>query len=353
MKFSELVKKLGSGVADCSLPSVSGNGGKTDPEITGVAPVDEAVAGTLSYIEGPKFASYVAKTGASGLILPVDVAIQGLAAERGIAWVAAGEPRLLFAKAIALFYQPFQPSGAIHPTAVIDPSAEIGENAYIGVGVVIQAGAKIGNDACIHPNAVVYPEVEIGDRTVLHANCTIHERSRIGADCVIHSGAVIGGEGFGFVRTANGWFKMEQSGRVVLEDGVEIGCNSAIDRPAVGETRVGRCTKIDNLVQVGHGCQIGENCAIAAQVGLAGGVKIGNNAILAGQVGVANQAQIGDGAIATAQAGIHSDVAAGAIVSDSPAIPYKLYLKTSAITRRLPEIYQYLKQIKRLLKLKS
>jgi UDP-3-O-[3-hydroxymyristoyl] glucosamine N-acyltransferase len=148
-----------------------------------------------------------------------------------------------------------------------------------------------------------------------------------------------------------GWFKMEQSGRTVLEDEVEIGSNSTIDRPAVGETRIGKGTKIDNLVQIGHGCKIGENCAIAAQAGLAGGVKIGNNVILAGQVGIANQAKIGDGAIATAQAGIHSDVAPGEIVSDSPAIPYKLYLKTSAIHRRLPEIYKSLKQIQRLLKL--
>ena len=194
--------------------------------------------------------------------------------------------------------------------------------------------------------------MEIGDRAVLHANCIIHERSRIGKDCVIHSGAIVGGEGFGFVPTKTGWFKMEQSGRTVLEDGVEVGSNSTIDRPAVGETRVGKGTKIDNLVQIGHGCKIGENCAIAAQVGLAGGVRVGNNVILAGQVGIANQASIGDGAIATAQAGIHNDIAAGEIVSDSPAIPYKLYLKTSAIHRRLPEFYQSLKQIKRLLKLK-
>jgi UDP-3-O-[3-hydroxymyristoyl] glucosamine N-acyltransferase len=169
----------------------------------------------------------------------------------------------------------------------------------------------------------------------------------MGNDCVIHSGAVIGAEGFGFVPTADGWLKMEQSGYVVLEDGVEIGCNSTVDRPAVGETRIGKNTKLDNLVHIAHGCQIGKNCAMAAQVGLAGGVKIGDRVILAGQVGVANQAKIGDGAIASAQTGIHNDVAPGEIVSSSPAVPHKIYLKSSAIYKRLPEIYQTVKQLQK------
>ncbi len=347
MKFSELVRQLGAEVANYNLSTAR----VKDPEISGVAAVDEAEVGSLSYIEGAKFASYVGKTKATALVVPLDEGIQTEASQRGIAWIASEEPRLLFAKAIALFYRPFQPSAGIAPGAVIDATAAIGENVYIGPGAIIQARVKIGNNACIYPHAVIYPDVEIGDRAILHANCTIHERSIIGNNCVIGSGAVIGGEGFGFVPTKTGWFKMEQSGITVLEDGVEVGSNSTIDRPAVGETRIGKETKIDNLVQIGHGCKIGANCAIAAQVGLAGGVKIGNNVILAGQVGIANQAKIGDGAIATAQAGIHNDVAPGEIVSDSPAIPYKLYLKTSAIHRRLPEIYQSLKQIKRLLKL--
>ena len=183
--------------------------------------------------------------------------------------------------------------------------------------------------------------------TVLHANCSIHERTRIGCDCVIHSGCVIGAEGFGFVPTRTGWVKMEQSGCTVLEDNVEVGSNSAIDRPAVGETRVGRNTIIDNLVQIGHGCQIGYGCAIAGQAGIAGGAKIGNRVILAGQSGVANQVTVGDGAIASAKAGIHNDIAAGEIVSGMPAIPHKLYLRVSAIYNRLPEMYQSFRQLQR------
>lgn len=349
MKFSEIAEKLSGAAQSNSLTTHP----DLNPDITSIAPIEEAASGTISYIEGGKFAAMVGKTAASALVLPSNAALQTQATERGIAWIASPEPRLLFANAIALFYKPFQPAPEIHPTAVIHPSAEIGKDVHIGAHVVIQPGVKIGNEVCIHPNVVIYPDVQIGDRTVLHANCTIHERSQIGADCVIHSGAVIGAEGFGFVPTPQGWFKMQQSGRTVLENGVEVGCNTTIDRPAVGETRVGRNTKIDNLVQIAHSCQIGENCAFAAQVGMAGGVKIGNRVILAGQSGIANQAKIGDGAIASAKAGIHGDVAPGEIVSGIPAIPHKNFLKAAAIYSRLPELYQTLKQLQRRLEVKE
>ncbi|WP_026082534.1 UDP-3-O-(3-hydroxymyristoyl)glucosamine N-acyltransferase [Mastigocladopsis repens] len=343
MKFSEILEKLGDAAASNSLSFNKDN----DPEITEVAAVDEATKGALSYIEGAKFASMVSKTSASALILPPDETLQTQAIERDIVWIVTPEPRLLFAKVIALFYHPWRPTPEIHPTAVIHPTAKIGNEVYIGAHVVIQQGVEIGTDVCVHPNVVIYPDVKIGDRTTLHANCSIHERTRIGRDCVIHSGAVIGAEGFGFVPSSTGWVKMEQSGYTVLEDGVEVGCNSAIDRPAVGETRVGRYTKIDNLVQIGHGCQIGAGCALAGQSGMAGGVKLGNGVILAGQSGVANQVKMGDRAIATAQAGVHHDVAPGEMVSASPAVPYKQYLKVSAILNRLPEMYQALKQLQR------
>lgn len=343
MKFSEVVQRLGGAATGSSLKTTP----ERDPEVNRVMAIAEAEPGTLSYIDGAKFAAQVETTAASALILPKNHALQAAATERGIAWVETSEPRLLFAQAIALFYQPVAPEPGIHPTAVIHPSARIGELVSIGAHVVIQADVTVGDQVCIHPNVVIYPGVQIGDRTLLHANCTIHERTHIGADCVIHSGAVVGAEGFGFVPTAQGWYKMQQSGFVVLEEGVEVGCNSAIDRPAVGETRIGRHTKLDNLVHIGHGCQVGFGCAFAAQVGLAGGVEVGNRVILAGQVGVANEATLGDGAIASSKTGVHGTVPPGQIVSGYPCVDHKIYLKSSAIYSRLPEMHQTLKQLQK------
>lgn len=340
MKFSELLQQLGvtehhSLVAkpDC------------DPVLTGLAAIEQAQPGTLSYIEGSKFANRIHQTQASAVILPKDATLQQQATERNIAWVSSPEPKLLFAQAVTLFYQPFQPEPGIHPTAILHPTAEIGQNVSIGAYSVIQANVKIGDGVCIHPQVVIYPEAQIGERTILHAGCIIHERTQIGADCVIHSGAVIGSEGFGFVPAAAGWVKLEQSGVTVLEDRVEVGCNSTVDRPAVGETRIGYNSKLDNLVHVGHNCQIGQNCILAAQVGMAGGGKTGNWVILGGQVGVANQATIGDQVQAGAKAGLHGTIAPGSIMMGNPASPYRTFLKASAVYNRLPEMHQSLRQL--------
>lgn len=340
MKFSDLLSSL-----EAIAPPLASNLG-TDPEIVGVAAIDAASSDSLSYVEGVKFAAQVGTTRASALILPQDENLQQMVTERGIAWVTATDPRLMFAAAIALFYQPFRPTAGIHPTAVIDPSVQLGDRVAVGAHVVIQPGVTIGNEVCIHPNVVIYPGVVVGDRTTLHANCVIHERSQIGSDCVIHSGAAIGSEGFGFVPTRDGWFKMEQSGCTVLEAGVEVGCNATVDRPSVGETRIHRYTKLDNLVHVAHGCQIGEGCAMAAQGGLAGGVRLGNRVLLGGQVGISNQVQVGDGTQAAAQTGITSDLAPGSVVMGTPAVPFRRFWKTAALWNRLPEMYQTLKHLK-------
>ncbi len=338
MKFSTVVNQL------TQKTPISVNEGE-NPEIKGVSAIEEATANTLSYIEGRKFAALIKETEASALILPQDETLQTQATAKGIAWMASPNPRLLFAKAISLFYRPFQPNPDIHPSAVIDPSAVIQENVYIGPNVVIYPEVTISSGVCIYGNVVIYPQVTISDRAILHANCTIHERSQIGKDCIIHSGAVIGSEGFGFVPTPQGWYKMQQSGYVVLEDGVEIGANSNIDRPAVGETRVGRNTKFDNAVHIGHSCQIGQNCAFAAQVTLAGGVKVGNNVLIGGQSAIANNITVGDGARATGHSGITRNVKAGEIVSGSPAVSNHIYLRSSAIYKRLPEMYRAFKRL--------
>jgi UDP-3-O-[3-hydroxymyristoyl] glucosamine N-acyltransferase len=340
MKFSEIVEKLrDSTVKGTSLTLYP----DCNPQITGVASVREATSDSLSYIEGGKYAEAVGTTGASALILPLNEGLQRAASDRGLAWIATSDPKLLFAAAVKLFYQPYRPKPGIHPTAVIDPTAKIGRNCSIGSHVAIAENVSVGDEVCIFPNAVIYPGVEIGDRTIIHANCTIHERARIGKNCIIHSNAAIGAEGFGFVPTSKGWIKMEQSGITVLEDGVEVGCNSAVDRPPVGETRVGRNTKIDNLVQIGHGCRVGQGCMMSAQVGVAGRVKLGDRVILAGKAGVSNDISMGDDSIASMKAGVIRDVPPGQTVSGYPAVAHRLWSKIAVLQMRLPEMYRALK----------
>ncbi|MGB3791089.1 MAG: UDP-3-O-(3-hydroxymyristoyl)glucosamine N-acyltransferase [Phormidesmis sp.] len=344
MKFSQIVAELGEQVTASSLDS---DGDAGDRTLTGLAAIQEADSDDLSYVEGEKFSSYVSTTGAGALILPDDEGLQAEAGDRNIPWVSAKDPRLAFARAISYFYQPYRRTPGIHPSAVVELDAKLGEAVAVGPLAVIHSGVEIGDRTCIHAGAVVYPGVIIGQNTVLHANCVIHERTQIGNNCVIHSGAVIGSEGFGFVPTAAGWEKMHQSGIAVLEDGVEIGCNSTVDRSAVGETRIKKNTKIDNLVHIAHSCQVGEAVAMAAQVGMAGGTIIGNRVILAGQVGIANKAKIGDGVVVSAQSGITSNVTAGKVVSGSPAISHKIFLKSSALIKRLPELAKSVKEIQK------
>ena len=345
MKFQEIIAHLEEWSKDNSFAQNQ----EINPLLKGVAAIQEADGNQLSYIEGSKFASLLATTKAAALILPQDPVLQKQADEREIAWIATSQPRLLFAKAIALFYQPHRPKPGIHPTAIIDPTATIGSEVHIGAYAVIQENVTIGDRVTIHPQVTIYPQVKIGADTILYSKSTIQERSQIGSNCVIHAGAVIGSEGFGFVPTATGWHKMEQSGYTVLEDGVEIGCNSCVDRPAVGETRIKQKTVLDNLVQVGHGCTIGSNCAIAAQVGLAGGVTVEDGVLLGGQVGVANQIKIGKGTIVTAQSGVTHNIKPGLMITGTPAYPSRDFRKSYAIFKRLPEIYSEFKKLRSLL----
>jgi UDP-3-O-[3-hydroxymyristoyl] glucosamine N-acyltransferase len=280
------------------------------------------------------------------LLIPLDAALQQQASERGIAWVSLKDPRLAFAEALdALYPRPPKPPG-IHPSAVVDSEAAISPSAHIGARVVIGSGSTVADGCALHPGAVLYDNVHLAEGCEIHANAVLHPGSRLGRGCVVQSNAVIGGEGFGFVPTAAGWRKMPQTGQVVLEDGVEVGCGSAIDRPSVGETRIGAGTKIDNLVHIGHGVVTGRGCALAAQVGIAGGSTLGEGVILAGQVGVANKATIGDRAIASSKSGIHGEVAAGEVVSGYPAIPNRLWLRCSAAYNKLPEMVRTLRKLK-------
>jgi UDP-3-O-[3-hydroxymyristoyl] glucosamine N-acyltransferase len=346
MRFSELLSQL-SEVTDASLRHLA-----DDPELHGAAALDQAQADQLTFLDpGNALAAALTGSNAGAILLPARgdeaAALQQLAQERGLAWIALADPRLAFAEALAALHPHRQPAAGIHPSAVVDPSAVVGMGSHLGPLVVIGANVQIGASCVIHPQVVLYEDVQIGDDCELHSGAVLHPGSRLGRGCVVHSNAVVGSEGFGFVPTANGWRKMPQTGKVVLEEGVEVGCGSTIDRPSVGETRIGAGTKIDNLVHIGHGVSTGKGCALAAQVGIAGGARLGNGVILAGQVGLANKAVMGDRAIASSKSGVHGEVAAGEVVSGYPAISNRLWLRSSAIFNKLPELAKALRQLEK------
>jgi len=333
MRFSSLLARI-SEVAESSPRHLA-----ADPELHGAEALDRAGSGQLAFLEsGNALAAALSASAAAALLLPLDAELQQLATERGMAWVALANPRLGFAEALAALHPPTPRPAGIHPSAVVDPGAAVAAEVHVGAHGVIGAGCQVARGCTLHPGVVLYDNVQLGEGCEIHANAVLHPGSQLGAGCVVQSNTVIGAEGFGFVPTASGWVKMPQTGRVVLEDGVEVGCGSTIDRPTVGETRIGAGTKIDNLVHVGHGVVTGRGCALAAQVGIAGGAVLGNGVILAGQVGVANRAVIGDRAIASSKSGIHGEIAAGEVVSGYPAIPNRLWLRCSAVFTKLPEL---------------
>jgi UDP-3-O-[3-hydroxymyristoyl] glucosamine N-acyltransferase len=329
MKLSEIAERLGTIIEN----------GPPDTEITGVAGIEDAGPGQLTFISNPKYAAAARTTKAAAILVAED--FPGLPA----VMLRSKNPYLDFARALELFYQPPQYAPGIHLSAVIHPSARLGANAHVGPYVVVGEEVEIGKNAVLLAHAVIYRGVAIGDNFFAHSHAIVREFCRIGNNVVLQNGVVVGGDGFGFAKDANGhWHKIVQSGPTVLEDDVEIQANACIDRASVGETRISRGAKIDNLVQVGHGSSVGEDTLLCAQVGLAGSTDVGNKVILAGQVGVAGHCTIGDGAIATAQSGIPNDVPAGAVVSGYPAIDNKLWLRCVAVFNRLPEIAKLLRK---------
>ena len=343
MRFSTLVKVLQSGEATLQSSELS-----HDPVLSGAASLDDARPDQLSFLEkGNALTAALANSAVGAVLLPDQQDLIDLARNRGLAFAVFANPRLAFAEALDQLHPRKRPQAEIHSSAVLDDQAVVGPGTAVGPRVCIGANSRVGADCILHPGVVIYDDVVVGDHCEIHANAVLHPGSRLGQRCVINSNAVIGSEGFGFVPTAAGWRKMPQTGQVILEDGVEIGCGTTVDRPSVGETRIGAGTKIDNLVQIGHGVSTGRGCALASQVGIAGGARLGNGVILAGQVGVANRAQIGDGAIASSKSGIHGEVGPGEVVSGYPAIPNRVWLRCSAAFNKLPEMAKALRELKR------
>jgi UDP-3-O-[3-hydroxymyristoyl] glucosamine N-acyltransferase len=313
-----------------------------DAEIKRVIGIEEAEAGDLTFVSNPKYVSAAKTTKASAIF--VEDNFPGLPTSSTAA-LRTKNPYFAFARAIELFYRTPHYAPGVHSTVVIDPSAKIGKNAHIGAYAVIGPEVVIGDDAVIMPHVVIYVGAHIGNKFVAHAHAVVREHCRIGDDVILQNGAVVGADGFGFAKDNSGnWYKIVQSGTTVLADGVEVQANACVDRASIGETRIGANTKIDNLVQVGHGCEVGEHTLLCAQVGLAGSTEVGNDVILAGQVGVAGHCRIGDKVIATAQSGIPNDVPDGQMVSGYPAIENRRWLRSVAIFNQLPELIKELRK---------
>ncbi|PYV46422.1 MAG: UDP-3-O-(3-hydroxymyristoyl)glucosamine N-acyltransferase [Acidobacteria bacterium] len=301
MNLSEINRVLGTRLEN----------GSPETEINGIAGIEAAGPGQLTFIANPKYAAAARTTKASAVIVAEDFPALNTAMLR------SKNPYFDFARALELFYKPPQYAPGVHPTAVVHPSAKVGAGAHIGPYVVVGEDVEIGKNAVLLAHVVIYRGAKIADNFLAH----------------------------GFAKDSKGhWHKIVQSGPTVIEDDVEIQSNACVDRASVGETRIARGAKIDNLVQVGHGSRVGEDTLLCAQAGLAGSTDVGNNVILAGQVGVAGHCKIGNGAIATAQSGIPNDVPAGAVVSGYPAIDNKLWLRCVAVFNRLPEITRALRK---------
>lgn len=333
MRLSEIAERIGS--------TVEGDG---ELEIAAVAGLKEASAGDISFLANPKYASQVAETKASAIIVPSDW-------DRPVkcAILRSDNSDQAFAEVAELFYEPVPkaPVG-VHPSAIVAASAELGEGVSVGANVVIEEGVVIGANTVIQANCSIGYKTTIGEGCLLYPLVSTREFTEIGSRVIIHNGTVVGSDGFGYAVQEDGSrTKIPQIGKVVIEDDVEIGANVAIDRARFGKTKIGKGTKIDNLVQIAHNVVVGEHSVMCGQAGVSGSTTIGSKVILAGQAGLAGHLEVGDGAIVGAQAGVMKDVPAKDFVIGSPAMNHLLAKKMIANMITLPKLKEKVKQLER------
>jgi UDP-3-O-[3-hydroxymyristoyl] glucosamine N-acyltransferase len=331
MKLADVAEKL-----SCKLE------GDGNLEINGVATLEDANPEQISFLTNVKYHREAKATKASAIIVGPDFP----AFEKAL--LRHNNPYLTFAKALRLFYAPLAKTPGIHPTALISENAIIGQEVFIGAYSFIGDGVTIGNHVVLESHCTVLENSSIGAYSTLHTGCVIRERVIIGKHCVIQSNSVIGSDGFGYAKQDDGsWYKILQTGTVIIEDDVEVGALTSIDRATLGETRIAKGARIDNLVQIGHGSVVGQDSLICAQVGMAGSTIIGKNVILTGQVGVAGHLTIGDNVVATPQTGIPNSVEPGAIISGAPAMDHRIWMKSSSVITRLPELLKTIRSLEK------
>ena len=334
MKLSELAAKTG---ARCETSDA-------DIEIVGAAGLEQAGPGQVTFLSNPRYTPKIAATGASAIFVGEGVEVP----RADLAVLRTRDPYLAFTRALIVFHPQADFESYWDPTAVIDSSTRVPKEVFIDAHVAIGNNVVIGNRVRIRANVTIYDKVVIGDETEIHSGVAIRENTIIGKRVIIHNNAVIGCDGFGFARDEQKhWLKIPQVGRVVIEDDVEIGAGTTIDKSSTDETRIKRGAKLDNLVQIGHSCTVGEDSLICAQVGLAGSSRIGDRVILAGQVGIAGHLTIGDDVVLTAKSGISHDVPAGKIISGIPGFDNKDWLRSIAAFRRLGEMQRKIRELQR------
>jgi UDP-3-O-[3-hydroxymyristoyl] glucosamine N-acyltransferase len=309
-------------------------------EILTPAPIEAAGPGMITFASGPKYAAALRASAASCAIVPAE-----LVNDARCATIVSANPPFDFARVLVLFFPPYRPPVGIDPSARIAPDVAIGKGASIGACCVIGTGTVIGHNAVIHPNVTIYPKVTIGDDFTCHSQVSIREGVTIGNRVTLLNGAVIGAEGFGFVEHAGDLLKVPQAGTVAIEDDVEIGANTTVDRATMGATLIRRGVKLDNLIQVGHNCEVGAFSRMAAQAGLAGSVRVGEWCQFGGQSGFADHVKVGDRTRVIAQAGVHNDLAADVLVGGTPAIDMRIFRRMVAVEPRLPELVRRLRAL--------
>ena len=314
--------------------------------ISGVGALESAQPHELSFVANTRYLPYLLRTRAGLVLVPEALAPS---VPEGISRIVVDDPHIAMYHALRALFPREKAKAEVHPTAVVHPSAEVAESASIGAYAVVGAGTKIGANVTIGAHVVIGAECEIGEGCTIHPQATLHDGVRLGARCLIHSGARLGREGFGFVWLDGGHRRVPQVGRCILEDDVEIGANSTVDRGSIGDTVVGAGTKIDNLVHLGHNVKVGRHVIIIAQVGVSGSTTIGDGAVLGGQAGVIGHAEIGAGAKIGGQAGVIGDVPAGETYSGYPARPHREALRGQGLVARLPELMRRVKELEKAL----
>jgi UDP-3-O-[3-hydroxymyristoyl] glucosamine N-acyltransferase len=331
MKLSDLAERTNTRL----------EGGDAETEIAGAAGLDEARAGQITFLANPRYTPRLQTTSATAIFVG-----EGVEVGRDIAILRSRDPYLAYTRALRLFHPEPALVPSIHPTAAIDPSAQIAGDVFIGACAVIGRECIIASGVRIYPNATIYDGVSIGADSIIHSGACLREGSQLGERVVIHNNAVIGSDGFGYAKDEEKrWLKIPQTGIVIIEDDVEIGAGTTVDRASVGETRIARGAKIDNLVQIGHSCTVGEDALICAQVGLAGSSHIGKRVVLAGQVGVAGHLTIGDDAVLTAKSATSHNVEPGKMISGIPAFDNREWLRSIAAFRRLAEMQRTIRAL--------